>query len=195
MKLEMIEWSILVGQICVLPLVAYVAKASWILREHGQSLAGELMLKVPRPRVQRWEKAQLIVTLIVLLGQAAGCAYLLTTSGPVSVELLRCLTWFLFALIMVIGNAPEFRGRSYLEFRARGILCGSVYLPWESIESAAWSEPGCVLKLKLRLRNAILNYALRRNDKAAVQMKLDEHMIGTSETSLSHPTSRPTERV
>jgi hypothetical protein len=45
------------------------------------------------------------------------------------------------------------------------------------------------------LRNAIWSYALRRDDKAVVQMELDEHMIGTSETNLSHPTSRPTERV
>ena len=87
MKLEAAEWFILACQISFLPIVALLMRNTWSQRARAEALAGEPVLKVPRPHLKRWESAWLVVAWLVLFGEGAKCIYLMATRmnfGPSS---------------------------------------------------------------------------------------------------------------
>ena len=173
---------VLLAPICILPAVAFSMRYNWILLAHALGVAGDLVLKVPRTRVKSWETAGLIVSWIGLFGEGALCVYLVTLCRPIPVlEFLSALTWSLL-MLMTIGTYWSSLGRAYLEFRVHGIIVsGGIYLPWESIREWGWVDHDFTLQLKLR--NAIVNYRLRPEDKQAVRTVLEKHVTEPSAAS------------
>ena len=178
MELKTVGWFILVSQICFIPIFAFLLRNAWIQRAHAEALAGELVLKVPRPQAKRWETALFICNCVILLGQGAKGAYLVAVSRPIPVlEFWSALNWSLL-MLMVIGFSLVSRGTAYLEFREHGIVYLGSYCPWESIRKWDWTGHGFTLRLKLR--HAIVSFRLRPGDKGAVQEALEKHVIEPS---------------
>ncbi len=176
MKTERLEWFLLVAYFCILPLFAYLIRYGWILRVHAESVGGELVLKVPRPRVKRWETTRYLLAWIILFGAVTKFVYVFTIFGSISaLELVSALTLSLLALLL-IGSYWSSGEEAYVEFREHGIVCGAMFCPWEGIREWRWSDQAFTLRLKLR--NCIMSYRLRPADKEAVQTELEKHLMG-----------------
>jgi hypothetical protein len=176
MKFEKLEWFLplfnLCFLICFLPLAAYMMKYNRRLRAHAVALGGELLLKVPRPRVQRSETAMLVSEWVGFgLGAVSICV--LAVSRPFPTREFAALLPVLLGFCIIAFTRDTF-GRDYLEFRAHGIVCGALYSPWDSIREWRWSDSSSTLHIKLTHEIAI--YRLRPGDKQAVQKLLDGHL-------------------
>ena len=137
------------------------------------ALGGELLLKVPRPRVKRWDTAMSVSGWVGLgLGALSFC--LLAMSRPFPTREFATLLPVLLGLCITVAVTRDTFGRGYLEFREHGIVCGGLYFPWESIREWRWSDSSSTLHIKLE--HEIANYRLQPGDKQAVQMLLEERV-------------------
>ncbi len=77
LKLEAAEWFIVICQIGFLPILAFLMRNIRSRRARAEALAVELVLKVRRPHVKRWESAWLVAAWLVLFleGVISGGVY------------------------------------------------------------------------------------------------------------------------
>lgn len=175
MRSEQSEWFLVCALICFMPFFVFLMRNTRHLRVQAESLGDNLLLKLPRPRVKRWETAWFVSACLLVVGQAAMFAYELTVSGPDRTRnLISSLAW-LIAMSMGIGTFWVSGGRAYLEFREHGIVCGANFWPWENIREWSWHDGGSTLRLKLRI--GIVWYRLEPADKPAVQAVLENHLM------------------
>ncbi len=71
MKPENLDWFRIVVPFCYLPIFVFFARYNRILRANAVALACDSMLKVPRPRVKRWEAAQFYLMWSIVFGYGA----------------------------------------------------------------------------------------------------------------------------
>ena len=87
--------------------------------------------------------------------------------------LATCLPWFLL-LVMTAPFGRDPWGKSYLEFRKHGIVCGAFYFPWENIRNCSWSEKDSTLIIESK--SAIMTYQLPNSEKAALLRLLQQRI-------------------
>ncbi len=167
------EWFY-IAELCALPVLALFLRHSLLERAKSERSGGRVLLRVVRPRVTRWKSVWLVLSWMIIVGQGAFCVYLVSRPRPASsAELLRNATNYVVILMGIVGSWAAW-GRTFLDFREHGFVCGVNFVSWNSIQEWSWSDR--VSSLRLKSRNAIATYRLESQDRAAVERVLAEHI-------------------
>lgn len=159
------------------------------LRVRAVNQAGQMLLRVLRPRVRRWCVYWFALSCVVLVPQWA----LLLTGTVRAVELARTVVYTMLPLLALLLNSMSL-GDMYIEVRENGIVLRAEFWPWEKVRSYAWLDRSYRLDVgsTLRLRLAgygMADYRIAASQKDALDRLLQEKLSAADKTEPALPSS------
>lgn len=140
-------------------------------RTRAVKQAGQLLLRVPRPRARRlWCGSDsfflciLVAMWATLLSGTIELHELAVTAVPYTI-LAGVYGWFHWSDINGV----------YVEARKSGIVCGAWFCPWESIRGFRWLMHGPTLQLRVG-RFDVADYRIAARQKDAMDHLLQENV-------------------
>jgi len=154
------------------------------LRTRAVKQAGQLLLRVLRPRVRRWCVCLFALWCVVLVMKWA----FLLTGTVLAVELACAVGATIVPLLALLFHSMGLGPMMYIEVRENGIVLRAEFWPWEKVRSHTWLDFGATLRLRLA-GYGIADYRIAASQKEALDRLLLEKLPAVGKTEQAFPSS------
>ena len=143
--------------------------------------AGQLLLRVLRPRVRRWCLSLFALWCVVVVVKWAS----LLTDTVRAAELAGAVGNTILPLLALLYDWMGL-GNMYLEVRENGIVLRAEFWPWEKVRSYTWLDVAPTLRLRL-VGYGIADYRIAASQKDAFDRLLHDRVPGAEKIDQTLP--------